>query len=71
MTDADDIRTLARDVRDRVQTASTEDDIRGLADRAIDEINRIADEAVGKARQVNTLMRRLAELLENDDAQQP
>lgn len=69
MTDADDIRHVARDVRERVASASTEDDIRGLADRAIQEINNIADEAVSKARQVNTLMQRLAELLENDDAQ--
>lgn len=69
MTDADDIRMVASSVKARVEKASTEDDIRGLADRAIDEINRIADDAVGRARQVNALMQRLAELLENDDAQ--
>lgn len=69
MTDADDIENLARDVRVKVASASTADDIRGLADRAIEEINKIADEAVNKAQQVDHLMQRLAELLENDDAQ--
>ena len=70
MTEADDIQALARDVRQRVASASTEDDIRSLADIAIEEINRIADEAVVKARQMTKLMDRLAELLENEDAQQ-
>ncbi len=66
----EDAEELAEDVRARVAAAALGvDEIQGLADRAIDQIRTLADEAVAKARQVEVLVQRLAELMENDDAQ--
>jgi len=65
-----DAEELAEDVRARVAAAALGvDEIQSLADRAIDQIRTLADEAVAKAQQVDDLMLRLAELLENNDAQ--
>lgn len=58
---------LARQVRARATEAPLADDIRTLADRAIDQINALADEAMAKAVQVDVLVQRLAALLEADD----
>jgi hypothetical protein len=54
-------------MRARVAAAPQAADIQNLADRAIDEIRVLADEAAAKARQVDQLMTRLSELLERSD----
>lgn len=61
---SDSIEDLVREARERVASAPIEAEIRSLADHAILQINTLADEAMVKARQVDVLMRRLAELLE-------
>jgi len=64
-----DAEELAEDVRARVAAAALGvDEIQSLADRAMSQIQSLADEAVAKARQVEGLVQRLAELMENDDA---
>lgn len=70
MTTADgkpSVEELARDARARAAKAPLADDIRSLADHAIEQINALADEAMSKAQQVDVLMQRLAELLESAD----
>jgi hypothetical protein len=62
----DDVEAAARQAQARA-TALLEDDIRNLADQAISNISRQADEAIAKARQVEALMQRLADLLERSD----
>lgn len=58
----DEIAVLARRARERAAEAASADDIRNLADRAIDQINMLADKAAIQAHQVNELLRRLNEL---------
>lgn len=55
---------IVESVRARVAAAPIADDIEDLADRAITQIRALADEAVRKARQLDALMQRLAELRE-------
>lgn len=62
-----DLEALARAARARAANAPLADDIRTLADHAIGQVNALADEAIGKAREVDALMKRLAHLLEHDD----
>lgn len=63
----DAIQLLAQSARARAATAPRPDEIRTMADHAIEQINTLADRAISQARQVDELMQRLNELLEGAD----
>ena len=64
MTDRGDAEDVAELVRARVAAAPRPADIQDLADREISDIRALAELAAEKAREVDVLMQRLGELLD-------